>query len=290
MQCTSAQALKRAEQYLAAGFFSEAETIASQIVRGEYVSRPEDPPRQLATAFVVVQSLHQSGRLKELRSVVPRLYGDVSNLPKDAILLWASLLVEDGDNLGAKELLERHLLTRDSDSYRNPVVLVAASRLYAIDVLAKGQKDPQAASAWLDGCCSNSTENSEASEPFIPQALVADLKAELVELFPRSANTNTGCPAKSSAASSTLPCTPASAVNDAQDSTETKGWFEWASDAVVSGLGRVRETQTQSEKSIKDPQALLYVAATATLAYCILAERRAICRFVHNAAGHFGLA
>mmetsp|Transcript_38792 Transcript_38792/g.84420 ORF Transcript_38792/g.84420 Transcript_38792/m.84420 type:complete len:299 (+) Transcript_38792:128-1024(+) len=291
MQCTSAQALTRAEQYLAAGFFSEAETLASQIVRGEYTARSEDPPRQLATAFVIVQSLHHSGRLKELRSVVPRLYGDISNLPKDATLLWASLLVQDGNISEAKELLERHLLTRDSDSYRQPNLLAAASRLYTVDVLAKGQKDPQSAINWLDGCGSKSSQNGETSEQFLPQALVTELKAELSELFPRGADVASPV---FKAASSSSPFTPVVPAERTQENTEAKGWFEWATNAVVSSLGLSRETNTDGENTlhstIKDPQqALMYVAVAGTIAYCIVAERRTLYRFVRNTAGSFGL-
>eukprot|EP00242_Pyramimonas_sp_CCMP2087_P010061 CAMPEP_0198207030 /NCGR_PEP_ID=MMETSP1445-20131203/10526_1 /TAXON_ID=36898 /ORGANISM="Pyramimonas sp., Strain CCMP2087" /LENGTH=322 /DNA_ID=CAMNT_0043879925 /DNA_START=153 /DNA_END=1121 /DNA_ORIENTATION=+ len=293
MKCTSAQALTRAEQYLAAGLFSEAESLATQIVKGEYHTLPEDSSHQLATAFVVIQSLHQAGRLQELRCVVPRLYGNISNLPADATLLWASLLVLDGDILDAKELLERHILPRELEHSGNPNLVAAASRLYAIDVLAKGQKDSHAALVWLEEYCSQIAESREASQEFLPQALIAEMKAELSTQLPASEAPNaSSTEAPQLEAKEALPCN--SNVSESklqqQDLTGTKGWVERATDALYTALGSARGTSGTNgqEQMIKDPQqALMYMAAAGTLAYCVIAERRNIYRMIRCSAGHF---
>jgi len=286
---SSASMLEQAECFLAGARYGEAEVLARALVHKD---RDAEHDRN-ATCFtgaacIWMHAMQATGRLAELTEEVPRMYGCVSKLPVEALLLWASFLADDGHAARARELMDQHVYSRSSSSNIHAAgrtafsahVACAAARLYAVDVVAVGLQDQSGALKWLQDArspCSLTPEQRQMIEDEL-HSLHAGNKVEAPPVCADAKPTSSDPLRQSEVLEhNTAPLATSSTTSTnrrSQQQRPSSSWAVWASDALSSTMG---------SSAVDLGQASLYAAvglSGCTLIYCVVAERRAIRRFV----------
>ncbi|KAK3261315.1 hypothetical protein CYMTET_29772, partial [Cymbomonas tetramitiformis] len=251
-----------------------AAELAERLVRGEFPPSESDLPSETAVAFVLIQAYKEMGRLKDLRSAVEELYGATDRLPPEALWLWISLLIDIDDVAQAKDVIPFSFTTASGKmAGESTAAVIQAAHLYARHILCASERKEALHNAltWVE------------SDDSLAALLDAEERQRLYsEIENLQAAVETRSEAQGPASTEGGGGTPIPGL-DKITSQLTEAFR--ASAALSGEEGKPCSTATTWEASeVPWQKILMYGAFAGTFAYCVLAERRTIGRWLRRSS------